>query len=446
MSSRARFRGGLGAAVAAALLCGLVLVWLPSDPTPGAPPPASPGQGRPLGAVPPPTPAQSRADAVTTLLRVRADALLRRDEAAFLATIDPAADPDFAVRQRALFAHLGGVPLDAWEYHLAPDDALDTSAIQRGGADELWAPAVELRYALRGADLVPTGRAMGYLFARTGGNWYLRSDTALDGLGRHTWRGPWDFGPCQVTTTGNGIVLAHPGSERLVERLARELDSSVAAVSKLWGTDWSQRVALLVPDTPEEMRALVGAGFPVESVVAVAVADRVDSARRAVAGQRVVLSPTSAKSLSAASLRVVLRHEILHVAARAETVDGSPMWLLEGFADYVGYRESGITLRQGAPDLADRVRRGDLPRELPQDQDFRSTGRDLDLVYQKSWSVARFIAQRFGEDRLVALYRRLAGAGPMSAAETDELLRAAIGLDRAGLVQSWRQYLHDTLG
>ncbi|HEU5109126.1 MAG TPA: hypothetical protein VFT95_11320, partial [Micromonosporaceae bacterium] len=305
MTGRARLRAGLGVAVAVALAGGLTLVSRPAGQT-AAPPPAAPSQGRPLGAVPPATPSttasdRSRTEHVGALLRTRAQALRDRDEPAFLATLDPGADAEFTTRQRAMFANLAGVGLDVWEYALSPEDSLDVSVLPKGaGTDELWAPAVELRYALRGADLVPTSRTMGYLFARAGERWYLRSDTALDGLGRRSWRGPWDFGPCVVRTTANGIVLAHPGNDPMVQRLVRELDSSVAEVRELWGDAWSQRVALLLPDSADEMRALVGAGFPVESVVAVAVADRVDSARHTVAGQRVVLSPTGAKALSAA--------------------------------------------------------------------------------------------------------------------------------------------------
>jgi hypothetical protein len=444
-------RAWLGAAAAAAILGGLALVTLPaSEPAPASQP--GTGPGRPLGAVTPAMPTATkvdpaRASAVTELLRGRADALLRRDEKAFLSSIDAYADQEFIGRQRALFANLAGVPLDAWSYVLHPDDTVDVSSLAAGtGAEELWAPAVDLRYALKGADLTPTDRAMGYLFARRGSTWYLRSDSSLDELGRKTWRGPWDFGPCLVTSTGQGIVLYHPGSEPMADRLSHELDPSVAAVSALWGTGWSQRVALLLPDSPEEMRALVGPGFPVEAVVAVAVADRVDTERHAVAGQRVVLSPNGSRALSLASLRVVLRHEITHVAARADTVDGSPMWLLEGFADYVGYRDSGIALAQGAPNLVEVVKRTGPPQNLPEDKDFRTQGRDLDLAYQQSWSVARFVSDRYGEEALIRLYRKLAGAGPVSATETDDLIRAVLGLDRAGLVAAWRQYLLDTVG
>lgn len=439
---RAKIRSWLGAAVAVAVLGGLTLVSVPGD-TPVVTPGGGPGQ--PLGAVSPaPHVDTTRVDAVTDLLHRRAQAVLDHDEQSFMATVDPKADDAFLAAQRRLFTNLAGVPLDAWSYRLHADDTLDVSSLN-DSADELWAPAVDLRYALRGADLIPTDRSMGYLFARHGDSWYLRSDTALDSLGRRTWRGPWDFAPCVVATTEYGIVLSHPGSEPMVERLVRELDSSVQAVSAVWPTSWSRRVALMLPDSPGEMRALVGPDFPVESVVAVAVADRVDNKTRTVAGQRVVLSPSGVRALSVASLRIVLRHEITHLAARADTVDGSPIWLLEGFADYVGYRDSGVTLAEGAPDLAKRVRQDGPPTALPEDRAFRSSGTDLDLAYQQSWSLTRYIADRWGEQTLITMYRKLAGAGPVSATETDAMLRDVLGVDRAALVAGWQSYLKETL-
>jgi len=440
-------RTWLGAAVAVVLLGGLALVALPGhDPFP-----ASPGPGQPLGAATPPADdaARSRADAVTDLLARRAEAVRSHDQQAFLATVDPAADKIFLGNQRRLFQNLAKVPFTNWAYQLHADDTLDTGGLPRevrAGADELWAPAVDLRYALRGGDVTPTSRALGYLFARHDGTWYLRSDNALDRLGRHTWRGPWDFGPCQVAATKFGIVLSHPRNDQMVGRLVHELDASVRAVGDVWPGTWSRRVVLMLPDSAGEMKALVGPDFPVESVVAVAVADRVDNAARTATGQRVVLSPNGVRALSIPSLRVVLRHEITHLAARAETVDGSPTWLLEGFADYVGYRDSGVSLAEGAPDLAKRVRDEGPPAALPEDRAFRTSGSDLDLAYQESWSLARFVAQTYGEARLVKLYRTLAAVGPASAQKTDDLLRDVLGKDRARLVGDWRNYLRKSLG
>ncbi|MGH3881573.1 MAG: basic secretory protein-like protein [Actinophytocola sp.] len=448
MTRRASLRAWLGAALAAAALGAVALVAVPGQ---DAFPPA-PGPGQPLGAATPAPPVdeadKSRTEAVSDLLDRRAAAIRDRDEKAFLATIDPAADKVFRYNQQRLFQNLANVPFSAWTYELRPDDTVDVDDLpdeDAARADELWAPAVDLRYALRGGDVTATSRAMGYLFARHDGAWYLRSDKALEKLGRRTWRGPWDFAPCQVTATRHGIVLSHPGNDQMVERLVRELDPSVRAVGDVWPTSWSRRVVLMLPDSVGEMKELVGPNFPVQSVVAVAVADRVDNASRTVTGQRVVLSPDGVRALSIPSLRVVLRHEITHLAARADTVDGSPIWLLEGFADYVGYRDSDVTLEEGAPDLARQVREDGLPTSLPEDRAFRASGSELDQAYQQSWTLARFVADRYGEDTLVELYRKLAAVGPASARRTDDLLRDVLGMDRARLVSDWQDYLRDAL-
>ena len=158
----------------------------------------------------------------------------------------------------------------------------------------------------------------------------------------------------------------------------------------------------------------MGAEFAVDGIAAVAVADKVDTASRRVEGPRVVLNTETADRLSDTSLRVVLRHEMAHVAARADTADGAPMWLLEGFADYVGYRASGLSPERIAPDLARGVRTGEPPAGPPPDTDFHASGRDLDLAYQQSWSLVAHLAKLVGEPKVVQLYKRIAGSGSPS--------------------------------
>jgi hypothetical protein len=443
----ARYRALLVAGVAVALLGGLALVSTPRHNDPAAAPPSTPeissGPSQAAGATPP----SMRTDAVTALLRKRADAVLRRDEKAFLDGVDPQADPAFVQAQRALFTNLAGVPLREWSYSLQAQRSLDPAVLPAvQGAEELWAPEIQLVYALRGSDVYATQRPMGYLMVRRAGTWYLRSDSDLQGIGRKTWRGPWDFGPCQSVSTGRGLVLFHPDRRELAERIANELDAAVTGVSDVWGRAWPQQVVVLLPDTADEMRALVGPNFPVDAVVAVSVADQVDTEKNTAAGQRVVMSPTTAAGLSVAALRIVLRHEITHIAARGSTVDGSPMWLLEGFADYVGYRESGIPLAQSAPDLAAQMTVRGPPDRLPADESFRSQGNTLDLAYQQSLSVARFVADRYGEPKLIQMYRTLAKAGRTTPPELDKLLRSVISLNQEEFVAAWREYLRDTLG
>ncbi len=417
-----RFRVVLAAAVAVTFLCGLVLAVTP------AAPPASRAAAQ-----------DPREQAVRDLLDRRSHAVLTRDETAFTADLDPAADLEFRQRQRDLFRNLAAVPVGEWEYRIGGGS--DLTGVRLPVADESWAPDLKLAYRLSGVDAESGSQPMAYLFTRRGDRWYLNSDTALEPVGKRTWRGPWDFGPCQVLTGTGGFVIAHPGGEPLAARVLSELDTAVAAVTEVWGQAWARQVAVIVPADADELRALVGPGFADGSIAGVAVADRVDQRTRTAQGQRVVLNPGSANALSPLALRVLLRHEITHVAARGETVDGAPMWLLEGFADYVGYRGSDVPPRKAAPALAERIRTA-LPTAFPADDRFRGSG--MELAYQESWSLNLYLAQRLGERGLVDFYRRVAGAGRITDERMNALVREATGADVAELVRGWREFLRST--
>ncbi|MFB9902452.1 basic secretory protein-like protein [Allokutzneria oryzae] len=454
MFRHGRYRNWLVAAVAAVLLAGLTVVSMPSaDPVVSVEPaPSLDPKGRPA---PPDTAVEpsvelgrSRISSVTGLLRRRAEAVQNRDLNAFMDTLDPLGDPKFLATQQAMFANLGGVPLREWRYRIDSTDSLPEldSLFGPRPPDELWAPRVELSYAFEGVDRAATSRPMGYLFARRGNDWYLASDTALADRGRKTWRGPWDFGHCRVLNTEFGMILSHGGNQQLANRVADELDAAIRAVSEVWGQQWTQRVAVMLPETTAELQAMVGTEFAVDAIAAVAVADRVDHDSDIVEGARVVFNPRTASRLSASALRVVLRHEITHIAARSDTVDGAPMWLLEGFADYVGYRDSGISPREAAPDLTKQLRVAGPPSDLPVDADFRAGGSRLDMAYQTAWTTMLYLSQRYGEAKVVELYRRLAGVGKVPDAVVDGVLRDVLGADRAEIVKGWGQFLRKTFG
>ncbi len=383
--------------------------------------------------------AEPRGQAVAHLLERRENAVRRGDERAFLATVDPAAPPDFRDRQRHLFRDLTDVPFAEFDYRVDSSEA--GTAPDVPGAEESWVPRVALRYALTGVDIVPTLRPLGYVFARRGGAWYLAADEAP---GRRTWRGPWDFDDLVVRRTAQGMVLGHPGTAALADRVARQIDGTVEQVSEVWGQGWSRRVAVVLPESRAELESLVGQEFSGDGIAAVAVADRVDTSARRVEGPRVVLNPRTAARLSDNALHVVLQHEITHIATRADTAEGAPMWMVEGFADYVGYRDSGLRPRDIAPELVRSVRAHGPPRALPADADFRATGRTLDLAYQRSWSLVRHLVQRLGEPRAALLYRRIAASPDPSA--VDAALHEIAGMSTEQLVRDWAAELPRTLG
>ncbi len=442
MQGSGSMRGWTAAIGSAVLFAGLVVLGVPQQ----APAPPDGPNGAVAGRPDlPPQQAVHLADRgaqVDALLTRRAEAVLARDEAAFMASVDPQASPVFRREQQELFANLADVPLTHWSYEVDPFDTVRPPS-GSGEVGTRWAPKVMLRYAVAQADTVPTARPMGYLFARRGESWYLTADDNLHDSARRTWRGPWDFAPVETLPTRSGIVMAHPGTRDLARRAASELDDAVAAVTEVWGNDWPRQVGVLVPESRAELQALVGPQFAVDGIAAVAVADRVEPSRGVVQGPRVVLNPSTADSLSETALRVVLQHEITHVAARGETVDGAPMWLLEGFADYVGYRGSGLLPREIAPDLARQVHEQGPPGELPSDRDFHLAGHRLDLAYQQAWSLVAFLVAEVGEQRVLELYHRIAGSG--SHAGVSAALSDLTGMDGRELVDRWSASLTDTL-
>lgn len=432
-------RGWAAVVLAVAALIGVIAGSLPTSTprTSGALSSHRPGQAS--------SPAAVREQDVAGLLRKRAMALRNRDITTFMSTVDPLSTPDFQGRQRRMFDNLAGVPLSEWTYQIRTGTWKNPSAPPRllAPADEIYSPPVDLRYGLAGVDVVPTSRETGLMFTRRGASWYVADEGDGNPDDQRSWRGPWDFGPSTVMRTATGLVIGHQGNRDLAQRVTRALDASVGAVTQVWGPQWTRRVAILLPDSQLELQAMVGPEFAVDGIAAVAVADRVDTDSRRVEGPRIVLNPKTSSQLPDSALEVVLRHEITHIASRADTVDGAPMWLLEGFADYVGYRNSGIAPADIAPDLIRQFRQH-KPATLPPDVDFHLSGRTLDLAYQQSWSMVDFLARHWGQQRVVEFYRRVGRSG--TPATVDRALREMTGMGTTEVLQAWNADLHRSFG
>lgn len=237
-----------------------------------------------------------------------------------------------------------------------------------------------------------------------------------------------------------GIVLGHTAYRPDIEVLSAELNAATAAVTQLWGADWSQQPVVVIASSPSEFASLTHATGDVPTEVAAAsVADPFLSGSQPT-GQRVVFGPEAGRRLGPDGLRAVLRHELTHIATRAVTVDGSPQWMLEGFAEYASHRGGQHAAADIAPTLTARARTGDLPRDLPSDAVFAPTSGQATLAYEQAWAACAFVAAEFGEAKLVNLYRALA-TGPKDAATVDDILRDTLGTPREGLLARWRSWI-----
>ena len=156
----------------------------------------------------------------------------------------------------------------------------------------------------------------------------------------------WDFGPVAVVRGESSIVLGL-GDLEVLERHASEADRAVNAVSEVWGTSWAQRIVVIAPSDTAQLAAILGGSDGDYDQIAAVTTGHFLTGHTATSADRVLLNPDAFAELSSVGRRVVLTHETTHVAARAASTGSLPAWLSEGFADYVGFRNSEV--RCGSP-------------------------------------------------------------------------------------------------
>ncbi|MET7464584.1 hypothetical protein [Nonomuraea sp. NPDC005501] len=230
---------------------------------------------------------------------------------------------------------------------------------------------------------------------------------------------PWP-GETRAARGARSLVLGHRADPSLLQDLARRADTAAERVSGVLSV--SVRPLVLVPASAAEAARLAGVA-DVEGLAAVA------------DGSRVVVVPGTFDRLTPTGRDVVLTHELTHVAAGT---GGLPPWLYEGFADYVAYRDAGLSVPVAAAELAAEVRASRPPRRLPEPGDFAPGSARLAAVYQEAWLACRYVAERRGEDTLVRLYRDARTRGAARAL-------TAAGLPAARLTAGWRAYVREKL-
>lgn len=173
--------------------------------------------------------------------------------------------------------------------------------------------------------------------------------------------------------------------------------------------------------TPAGFAAAAGAPVAPDTA-AVTVAASVDPQRRQATGQRIVLAPGAAR-MSPAALRIVLGHELFHYATRAVTAVDAPRWLTEGVADFVA--------RDPASVPAGTV------LTLPADAELDTAGPPRSDAYDRAWWFARFVADRYGAERLRALYLAACGVGHTDLAAA---VHRVLGVDLPDLLTGWQRW------
>lgn len=183
-------------------------------------------------------------------------------------------------------------------------------------------------------------------------------------------------------------------------------------VTAFWGPDWPREIAIVATESDEQFRVLAHGSADIAA---------------ATTADGVVFAP-GAVAMSDAALRIVVRHELFHYAARERTVADAPRWLTEGVADYVA--------RPAGP-LPGPARAQVLAR-LPDDIDLDTEGQVRSQAYDRAWWFSRYVADNYGPDTLRELYLRACGPGHPDAMTA---VTQTLGTDFDEVLAQWRRWM-----
>lgn len=294
--------------------------------------------------------------------------------------------------------------------------------------DGSWTVRADLAWALTGFDPGPARVEVEVRLRRDGDR------LGVVGLGGD--RLPlWLQGPVEVERTGSTLVVGAGRSLSSYVGLVRRALPQVRRV--LPAVD--DRLVVEVPDSSSALDALLGVPEGTYRGVA-AVTASVDGEVGADAPVHVFVNPEEMDRLRRTGAQVVMTHEAVHAVTGAPR-SRAPVWLVEGFADYVALRDVGLPLARTAAQVIARVRREGVPAELPVASDFDVAAPHLGAAYEAAWLACRALADLAGEQALVEVYRAASRGTDVRVA-----LRRWAGLTVEELTTRWRAVLRDAAG
>lgn len=376
--------------------------------------------------------AERRQAAAREVLRAQADAVVRRDPAGYLRSVAATEQPTAGLRVRRML-EIGLADLTLVSVaEIAPPvpTAVDTEVA--------WDVEATYDYRVAGSDRGPRRFVLAVTLRSTPSKPERLTITASRTVDRPQ---PWDIDGMQVRRSPLALVVGAAGGADLDEVLGRA-NRAATAVAQVWGR--VAPVVWVVPTDSAEAERLLGR-MPGELSAVAAATDGPLEVGAPARADRIVLNPGAWTALTAPGRDVVMRHELTHAAVRASTTSPVPLWLSEGFAEYVAYRELDVTDRAVAASLITRLRREGVPEHLPGPERFDPGAGSLSAAYAESWLAVRTLVLALGEEEVVWLYRAAASSdssGPAHDPEAalDESL-TRFGVTRSQLERLWRAQL-----
>lgn len=314
--------------------------------------------------------------------------------------------------------------------YVAADTGLSLHA-QGHFAGAAWKADVKVDYAIPGFDRAPARTTLSYTFVRRGGTVRIVDIEPADGQ-----RMPiWLLGRLEVARSARTLVAATTAA--VADRVSRQLHRAVRDVEEVLPS-WSGKLVAYIPGNSSQLEAVLAAAPGSYDGIA-AVTTTVDGSVRADAPVAIVVNAAVFDDLGPIGSHVVMTHESTHVATGAALV-AMPLWVAEGFADYVGVGSVEVPASVAAQAVIRDVRRDGVPSRLPADDDFRAGSGGLEVYYEQAWLANRLIAQRYGQPALVRFYTSVVERPRDLAGAFDRL-----GTSERRFTSDWRAHLGSLL-
>lgn len=210
----------------------------------------------------------------------------------------------------------------------------------------------------------------------------------------------------QVTVQRDGgvVVIRASGAPDAAVDYLRAAKEAVRTVTRVL-PGWRPHLVVEVPADQATYAAAIDGDLGERGELA-AVTTQVSASAPA----RIVLNPEVFPGMGRDGVRVVLAHEATHVATHAAESD-LPLWLVEGFADYVALRDMRVPPRVSAAELVTWTEQHGPLQRLPGKRWFAGSGGRIGAAYEASWLACVALADDRGEAGLVAFYQRADRSG-----------------------------------
>ena len=295
-------------------------------------------------------------------------------------------------------------------------------------ADGVWTAAVDVSWRFSGFDREPVHTEVLVRFDGTG------PAAAVTGFGGGDRRTPlWLTTALQVRRAGQSLVLV-AGSAAEADRFSAQAAAAVPAVRAVL-PGWRRGLVVEVPESAESLDAMLAADPGTYAGIA-AVSATVDGTLTPTSPAHVFVNPDLYRDLGPVGEQVVMTHEATHIATEAPVTTGMPLWLLEGFADYVALRDTTLPVDKAAGQVIAQVRAEGLPDALPGPAEFDAGATHLGAAYEAAWLACLVVSELAGEEALVQVYDDVRDGKEIGAA-----LRLRVGIDEAELTSRWQDRL-----